>query len=343
MSDPTGTAARLLEAQVQFLLAELSGERLVDLLALDAAELLAIGDTLVLRDVVDREALTRAAREAFVAIAGAPVVETLVPALTDALYELEASGEFDLGDVVDREAISTLVTTFLAMRTLHDRALERMTESPLAAVIATRFVQQIVADFIAQNKQAAERIPGASSLFSLGQSVASRARSVSDRTIGGLIDGATDRGAQLALKRTNNAIRELLRDPQMHAAAMELWDLHAAEPISGLRTYLSKDELNTVALLVAGLITAGRDGAFAERIVDEVVDVVLSQYGDRTVTALLAELGLTVELITAHLQALAVPVVTAARESGAIERLLRSRLEPFFGSAEVAAILAPPR
>jgi hypothetical protein len=294
---------------------------------------------LVLRDVVDVDAFKRVAHEAFVAIAGAPVVDTLVPALTDALYELEASAEFTLGDVVDREAVSTLVATFLAMRTLHDRAMERMTESPLAAAIATKFVQQIVADFIAQNKQAAERIPGASSLFSLGQSVASRAKSVSDRTIGGFIEGATDKGAQAALKRTNNAIRELLRDPQMLAAAMELWDLQAGEPISGLRTYLTKKELRTLATLIADLIVSERDGPFAGRIVDGIVDVVFAEYGDRTLSALLPEVGLTPDLITAHLQTIAVPVVEAARQSGAIERLLRSRLEPFFASAAVAEIL----
>lgn len=339
MTDLTGTPARLLDAQVQFLLDELSGERLVELLALDVAELIAIGDTLVLRDVVDVAAVKVVARDVFVAIAGAPVVETLVPALAQALYELEASAEFDLGDVVDREAVSTLVATFLSMRTLHDRAMERMTESPLAAAIATKFVQQIVADFIAQNRQAAERIPGASSLFSLGQSVASRAKSVSDRTIGGFIDGATDKGAQMALKRTNSAIRELLRDPQMHDAAMELWDLQAGEPISGLRTYLTKKELDTLAILIAHLVVSGRDGDFAARIVDEIVDVVFEQYGGRTLSALLPEVGLTPELITAHLQTIAVPVIEAARASGAVERLLRSRLEPFFASATVSAIL----
>jgi len=340
MTDVTSTSARLLDAQVEFLLGELTGDRLVELLALDVTELLAIGQTLILRDVLDPDTVKKVAREAFVAIACAPIVDSLVPALTEALYELEASAEFDLGDVVDREAVSTLVSTFLSMRTLHNRAMERMSESPLAAAIATKFVQQIVADFIAQNKQAAERIPGASSLFSLGQSVASRAKSVGDRTLGNFIDGATDKGAQMALKRTNNAIRELLRDPQMHAAVMEFWDLHANEPISGLRSYLKQQELSTLAGLIAGLIVAGRDGEFAGRIVDGIVDVVFDLYGDLTLTELLPEVGLTPDMLTAHLQATAPPIVEAARRSGAVERLLRSRLEPFFASPAVVTILS---
>jgi hypothetical protein len=341
MSDSvlTGKAAQLLDAQVAFLLSELTGDRLVELLAHDVTDLLAIAETLVLRDVVESDNVKAAGYELVAAIGASPAIDALVPALAEALYGLEAGEEYDLGDLVDRESVSTLVATFLSMRTLHDRAMERMTESPLAAAIATKFVQQIVADFIAQNRQAAERIPGASSLFSLGQSVASRAKSVGDRAIGGFIEGATDKGAQLALKRTNNAIRELLRDPQMHDAAMELWDLHAVEPISGLRKYLTKKELRTLAVLIAEIVVAGREGPFAARIVDECVDVVFAEYGDRTLAALLAELGLTPELLTEHLQSFAQPVVAAAVASGAVERILRERLEPFFASPAVAAIL----
>ena len=339
MTDLTPLAQRVLDAQVEYLLGELSGDRLVELLAQDVADLLAIADSLVLRDVVDVDAVKAAGHELVEAIGGSPMVAQLVTDLAGALYDLEASQEYALGDVVDRDSVSTLVSTFLSMRTLHDRAMERMTESPLAAAIATKFVSQLVNDFINQNRQAAERIPGASSLFSIGQSVASRAKSVSDRTIGGLIDGATDRGAQLALKRTNSAIRELLRDPQMHAAAMELWDLHAAEPISGLRRYLTDEELRTLAVLVRDVIVAGRDLPFAHRVADECVDVFFAQYGDRSLGALLPELGLTQELLTRHLLSVAPSIVEAAVRSGAVERVLRSRLEPFFGSPSVAAIL----
>ena len=333
------TAERLLDAQVAYLLAELSGDRLVELLAPDVADLLSIAESLVLRDVVDVDALKVAGHELVDAIGGSSMVADLVTDLAQSLYDLEASAEYALGDVVDREAVSTLIATFLSMRTLHDRAMERMTESPLAAAIATKFVQQIVADFIAQNRQAAERIPGASSLFSIGQSMASRAKSVSDRTIGGLIDGATDKGAQAALKRTNNAIRELLRDPQMHAAAMQLWDLHADEPISGLRTYLTNEQLRTLAVLIYELVISGRDQPYAHHVIDACVDVFFDRYGDQPLAALLPEIGLSPELITRHLQTFAPPIVEAAVRTRAVERLLRSRLEPFFASAEVAAIL----
>src|SRR5205814_1486792 len=110
-------------------------------------------------------------------------------------------------------------------------------ESPLVARVAQRFVASIVNDFITQNRQLAERVPGARSLFSLGTSAA--------RTVGrvSFVGAAADKGAELAIRQTTGAVREMLSDAPLQAAAMEMWDLHADEPISDLREYMSKQEL----------------------------------------------------------------------------------------------------
>src|ERR1700742_4021889 len=105
----TSPAAKLLDAQVSYLLARLSGERLVELLATDVTDLLSIAESLVLRDVVDVAVVQAAGHELVDAVLGSSMVADLVPLIADALYDLEASEEYDLGDVVDREAVSTLV------------------------------------------------------------------------------------------------------------------------------------------------------------------------------------------------------------------------------------------
>jgi hypothetical protein len=335
----TGTAAKLLDAQVAFLLAELSGDRLEQLLAADTEELLAIAGRLVVREVIDADHVKVTARRCVDLIGGSQLVVEVAAAGSDTLYDLSASEDYQLGSIFDHDAVSALAAKLLGMHRLQDRAMERMADSPLLATIATKFVGQIVSDFVAQNRQQAERIPGAASLFSIGQSVAKGAKSVSDRTLGGILDGAADKGAQLALKRTNGAVRELIRDPSMQAAVMELWDLHAEEPISGLRSYLSKQELRELTLLIHELIVTGRNEEFVGHVLDAGVDVFFDNYGDYTIAALLPELDIDPAQLVVELQTYVPPVVAAAIETGAVEKLLRARLAPFFASPAVAAIL----
>ena len=71
-----------------------------------------------------------------------------------------------------------------------------------------------------------------------------------------------------------------------------------------------------------------------------VVDGFLDRFGGHTPSELLELFDLTREDLLADIARLATLVVDVLRESGDLERLLRARLEPFFTSAEVGALLA---
>jgi hypothetical protein len=327
-------ADRLLDAQVAWVLDELSGDRLPELIARDVHDLWGLADELRVDEAAEREQVKATLRRLVELIGSGPVVADMVVALSDALYDLGAGEQHLLGEVVDRDAVEALVDKVLSTRTLHDRAMERLAESPLVSTVAARFVGAIINDFVAQNRQLAEKLPGAKSLFSLGASAASRVRNV------GVIGDAAERGTQLAIRRTNAAMREVIRDAPLKEAALEVWDLHADEPISELRTYLTREDLRELAVLVHEIIASARTTDYVGAALDECVDVFFERYGDWSVAALLSEVGVGREDIAAELQALLPPAVEAARADGRLAGLVRDRLAPFFASPAVQEILA---
>jgi hypothetical protein len=334
--DAKEVASRLLDAQVEYVLGELSGKRLAHVVARDVDDLLKIAGHVQVADVIDADTAKRVVRRLVERLAGSTLLEDLVGALAEAVYDLSASEEYNLGEVVDRDPVDALVLKVLSMQTLHDRALERMAESPLVAAVATKFVTKIVSDFLQQNRQLAEKLPGAKSLISLGLGAASKVRSA---TVDQFLGDAAGKSTQYAIRRTNVAVRELLREAPLHGAAMEIWDLHAEQPVSDLRGYLSKDELRELAVLVHELVTSARSSEYAGHLVDECVDVFFAEYGGRQVASLLPELGITRDDIVDDLLELLPPVIEAARADGRLEALVRARLKPFFASKQVLAIL----
>jgi hypothetical protein len=327
-------AERLLEAQVAWVSDELSGARLDAVIARDVDDLLILADEVPVAEVVKPEQVKATLRRLVELVGSAPIVTDMVVALSDALYDLGASEEHRLGEVVDRDAVEALVDKVLSMPKLHDRAMERLAESPLVSTVAARFVGAIINDFVAQNRQLAEKLPGAKSLFSLGATAANRVRNV------GLVGDAAERGTQVAIRRTNAAMREVIKDAPLKEAALEVWDLHADEPISELRAYLTRTELRELALLVHDIVASARTTEYVGAALDECVDVFFARYGDWSVAALLPELGFQRDDIVAELQALLPPALAAARAEGRLARLVRDRLAPFFASEQVAAILA---
>jgi hypothetical protein len=332
--DPKETAARLLDAQVEFVLHELTGKRLAAVIARDVSDVLDIAGELTVADVIDADALAGVLTAIAERVGGGSLSGDVALAIADAIYDLDASDDYTLGELVDRDPVEALIVKLLGMRQLQERAMDRLNESPLVATVAAKFVGKIVSDFVAQQRQMAERLPGAKSLFSMGQSAANKV--LSNPRIG----DAASKGAKLAIRQTNSAMREVLQDAPLRGAAMEIWDLHADAPISELREYLTKQDLREIVVLVHAIVTSGRDSAYVGEVVDACVAALLDRYGERDIASLVAELGITKDDIVADLRQLLPPLIDAAKADGRLEGFVRARLKPFFTSKKVQTILA---
>ncbi|WP_054812772.1 hypothetical protein [Nocardia arizonensis] len=338
MSEPREIAERLLDAQVEFLLAEVSGDRFTEVIGRDVAAVVEIADTLVVREVIEAEQAKRTVRTVVELVGGSPVFADMAGVFADSIYDnIAENDEYTLGDVVDREPVEALLEKIFGMHQAQERILDRLTESPLVATVAAKFVDKLINDFMAANRERAEKIPGMSSLMSIGQSAANRAKKVADNSFVGDLAG---KGALFALKRTNNAIREMLREAPVHSAAMEFWDLHAGEPVSGLHEYLTRKDLNELVLLCYEIMVTTREKEYFGLLLDECVDVFFQKYGDYTLAAMLPELGLTGDDIAAEILRYGPAIIEGAKRNGVLAGLIRERLEPFYTSDAVLAILA---
>jgi hypothetical protein len=328
-------ADRLLDAQVAYVIDELSEDRLHEALTRVVDDLLALAENLVLAEVLDPARVKVVARRVADQSVGSPLVADLVEQFADAFYGMPASDEHELGSVIARERIDALLTKVLSMRTLRDRALDRLAESPAVSAVAAQFVSKIISDVLAQNRAMAQKLPGMSSLLSLGTSAASVVRNPLDQLLG----DAAGRSAQYAVRRTNSAAREVIDDAPVRDAVMEVWDLHANEPVGELRAYLEEQDLRELAALVHQLVLDARDSAWFGEVLDACVDVVFARYGEWDLASLLTEAGVQRDALVDDLSALGPPLLAAMKEDGRLDALLRERLRPFFRSPAVEALL----
>lgn len=338
MTEPREIAERLLDAQVEFLLAEVTGERFAEIVARDVDTVLEVAGTVAVRDVVPPDQAKETVARVVDLIGGSPVFADMAGVFSDSIYDhIAGNDEYTLGEVVEREPVEGLLEKVFGMHQAQERILDRLTESPLIATVAAKFVDKLIDDFMQANRERAEKIPGVGSLVSFGQSAANRARkAAADNSFVGDLAG---KGALFALKRTNNAIREMLRDAPVHDAAMEFWDLHADEPVSGLRDYLTRQDLRELVLLCYEIAVTTREKEYFGLLLGECVDVFHARYGDYTVADMLPELGLTGEDLRIEILRYGPAVIEAAKRDGVLARLIRERLEPFYTSAPVLAIL----
>ncbi|MDN5744292.1 MAG: hypothetical protein L0H31_04125 [Nocardioidaceae bacterium] len=341
----TSRADRLLDAQVAWLLARATGENLDDLIAADVEDLLSAAAN---RKVSDLAGATDVKQLLRLLVARVPA-STMASTVADIAAEVAYDGPSDpvsLSDLVQREHVEQLLGEIFGLADVVDVVLDQVAESPLAASLAARFVTRIVADALATNRAMAEKIPGIGSLVSLGTQVtgkvAGKVVGAADKQIEGLLGDTAGKGATFAMRRLNKLIVETMKDPAARAAALQVYDMYAEEPLSrDLRSakVASREDVHRFAGLIQDILIVGAPTEPVSALIDALVDRFFDAYGDQPVASLIEDLDLTREDVVAGAQKTLPSVLRHAVASGTAERLLRAHLAPFFASPEVAAIL----
>ncbi len=332
-------ADRLLDAQVAFHLDRLTGDQLATTVTRLAEQVLDATDSHQIADLVDAAVLKDVVTRALTEVPASAAVAGFVELGRDIVRHGPVE-PFPLADVVDRDQVERLLDEALALTPVLERGLERLTASPLVGATVTRFMGRIVAEALAANQAVADKVPGLGSLFSLGTKAAAGMVGVADKQLDGLLADTAGKGGTLAVRRMNRIVVDTLRDPTTREAVLQVWDLVAAEPVSGLGEHVTEEEVAGLTDAVHDLVISTLAHPHTVALGHAVVDGFLEAFGGYTPGELLVELDLARADVVADLVRFAPAVVGALVESGDLARLLRAELAPFYASDAVAALLA---
>ncbi|MAY95253.1 hypothetical protein [uncultured Nocardioides sp.] len=335
MTSPT--ADRLLDAQVAWVLARLEDD-LPTLVAEEVASLLAVGQRLTVGALVDADDVFALISDVLERVPPSTAASTFTAVLAEVLHAGPADGEeHTLGDVVSREHVEALTDAALAGTDTLKDALDDLTRSPAVAAVAGRFMARVVSEVVQTNRAMAEKLPGLGSLVSFGAGAAGKV--IGATQVDALVGAAAGQGAGFAVRRLNAIVVDTLRDPGTRAAVLEVYGLYADQPLTGLQRAMTLEQAQHLAGLVQDVVIDAAPSAPVQALVRAVAEGFVATYADHPVSELVADLGVDAEAVTAHVTTLAARAITAAREAGELEPMVRSRLAPFWESPEVAALL----
>ena len=342
MTSTASLADQLLDAQVAWILEQLTGPRLPELLERDVDDLLAVAGRIRLDAAVDPTDVTRVVHRVMGTVPACTTATTMVQATADQIHE-GPTARVAPADVVDREQVEALVDALMPLRPLVGQALDRMADSPRMGTLASGFVTKLVVDVLEANRSMAQKIPGVGSLVSFGTNAATKVVGVADKQVQSLLGDTAGKGAAFAVRRLNKVVMDTLNDPMMRDAVLEVWDAHAGDAFDGVgddEGQVGRDDIRTLAGVLQDIVIAAGPSepalAFAEAWIATFFDI----YGEYPIATLLEELEVSRDDLVADAIAIVPPLVAAAHEDGWLEQAIRTRLEPFFASPAVTAILA---
>lgn len=333
--DRRDRALRLLEAQIEFVQAQLGPDRFAGFVEVEVDHALSAAGELILGEVVSRDQIKATARKYATTMQIQGSIPELIGEIAARVYGHRAHDENRIGEVVGQEHVEALVRKLLELPLVR----ERLRESPLAVSLTSWLLYRIATDVALRNRELAERVPGASSLLAAGGrivgTVAPDARLDLDRRMREL----AEHGARFLLRHAAGALSGSREESPVFDAVIDLWGDHAGEPVSSFRQHVSQDDLEDLLVIGYEFWLALRDTAYLQALLDEGCDFFFDKYGDFTLRELLEELGIEREDLVENALRFAPPVIQVMSENGMLAAFLRRRIEPFFLSEDVLALL----
>ena len=141
------------------------------------------------------------------------------------------------------------------------------------------------------------------------------------------------------ISRSEQFLHRALSDDELRDSVMAAWVSLEGRTISELREGLGDVELQEFVVLGYEFWLRFRKTEYFEGCARAVVSHLFVKYGERPITDLLGDMGVTREVVMAEVDTYAIPVIDVLREEGYVEALVRRRLTPFYTSAAARKIL----
>ncbi|MBY5937997.1 hypothetical protein [Marinobacter nauticus] len=341
MTETTSTLAdQLLEAHVRHELNALKGAKLKKFLHQEVDELLEYANSVTLERVVSAEQIMGLIRRVVVSMELDAGIPELAADLATEVLKAPVQSQTRLGDILSREQASAFVEEALELRHQRERVISEIMAHPVYQELVSNVVYHGLVNYLYEDNLITRSVPGVGSMMKFGKKMANKAVPGLDETFERRIKAWLSDSLPSLIARSEQFLHKALSDDELRDTVMAAWVSLEDRTIEDLQDGLGDVQLQEFVVLGYDFWLHFRQTPYFEGCVQAVVKGLYARYGNQPVMNLLADIGVTREVIVTELEAVGLPLVDLLRQEGYLEALLRRRLEPFYRSAATKKLLA---
>ncbi|MFN3714497.1 MAG: hypothetical protein ACK4SX_12635 [Alcanivoracaceae bacterium] len=327
MTQLSEKAQALLDAQVAFVITQLTGKNLEQRVQHLVDEVLDLTSKLKLADVVTATMIKQTAHRYAIHHEIPPAIPELVGEVARQIYQLESHDTNQLFDLLTDEQFRELMKKIVEMKQLRERMIREAVGNPIYGEMISEVLYHGITDYITQNPLT-KKIPGAQSMMKLGKSVMDMASPNAEAGIKKYIG----QNINASLKQSEKFLVRNLTDEKITRIATDVWNEIKLNKIGVFRSYVSETDIEDFFVIGFEYWRDLRKTDYYREMIDAGIDFFFAKYGKSTLNELLDEMGVSREMIVAEGMHYAPHVITVLKKKGILEKLVRSQLEPFYQS-----------
>ncbi len=333
-------AQALLDAHVAYVVEQLSGDGLAQLIEVELDAVLADAGRLRLKDVVSARMLKDSARSWMVGIDLGERLAPLVGAVAQAVHAHPILDRTTPGDVIAQARYMSFVDRLLELKSLRETLVREAAGSPMYIAFAAELLYSGIKGYLARSSELTRGIPGASSMMKLGRSVVSRASPGLEQSLDDSLKKYVARSVEATARSSAEFVLRHLNDAALRDMARELWHRTRSRPLSRLRAEVGSEEVAALADLFHAYGRELRHTELCGSLTDAAIDVCYAACAEMPLNELLDQLGLSRALMRAEAVRFAPQVIRVLKRKKLLDAMVRRRLAGFYHSGAVERVLA---
>ncbi len=329
-------AQRLLDAHTAFLVAELTGPGLAELIDAELSSALQEAQALTLNDVVTRDMIKDTAKLYAVELELHGAMPELVGDIARAIYEHAIHEETRVGDLMSEASFREFLDKTLDMQALRERLITEAIHSPLYSALATDILYHGIKGYIGQSK-VGMNIPGAQSMLKLGKAMASSTGL--DKTLEEGIKKYIRGNIKGTLKESESFLKQRIDNERIEDEAQAIWHRLRGQEVALFRDYIESRDVEEFFVIAYEYWRELRKTTYYATLIDIGIDSFFDKYGNTSLPDLLAEVGIDQGILQREAMRFAPHVIQVLQARNLLEPRLRRQLQRFYESDAAQAVL----
>lgn len=320
----------MLEAHVQFELARCSGEGLSLGIKEEVMALFAWLDGVKLQDVLSTDEAQDLLRRHVLDVPISADAKALAVSTIKSAHTRAIDDHSTISEIVDRDLYEKTARCVASMSELRSEITKQVTSNEVYAQLISHVIYHGIKNYLLNESVIARKVPGASAMMKLGQSVVHTAAPKLEKSVDAKLTSFVNANIQDNIRESRRYLDSVLDDKLLTAVASEAWDQNSNTKISDIAKLINTRSLDTLTKTIIDSIDHLRTTEAFRDMVDAALKEFMAKQGKRTVGQVLESAGISAAATADLLADVAQPLAAKALSDGYIEERIRARLAAFY-------------
>ncbi|GAA3952386.1 hypothetical protein [Allohahella marinimesophila] len=286
------------------------------------------------KDIIQRNVVDREISGAGVEIGGEAATH---------LFTSEAHRQTQLKQIMSTSQFAGFAEKVLELREQRMKGINHIIDLPIYKELISGVIYKAISRYIADTSMM--NVRGVSSMLKMGRGVMNRTMPNLESAVEENIKKFINRNIGFLLRESKTFFEESFTDEDLRESAMDLWDIAENKTLGEIQEGMDSIDLSEFVALGYEFWLNFRTTPYFRDSYEMMVDYVFAKYGEGDLGLLFDDFDVTSERIVTELEPILPSLMTALKESGQLEAIVRRRLASFYQSPAALEILstAPPK